>query len=621
MSERLLVPRPQRVERRDASLEIREALAVAGKPSLGVAAALDRLELLLAGQGVDLRRDGATGAATTLGLGRLPAPAGREAYRLEIGADGIEIAAGDDAGLSHGLSTLTQWLRLHGHGDEEVPSGGLPPVPGLLVEDRPDLAARGVLLDISRCRVPTMPALLELVDLLASWKINHLQLYMEHTFAYRGHELVWRHASPMTADEIRELDAFCAARHVELVPNQNSCGHLHRWLVHEPYRRLAECPDGIEHPFSREREPFGLCTTDPAALELLADLYGQLLPCFSSSQFHVGLDETIDLGRCRSRREAERLGVVGLYRRFLGEIHRLAARHGRRIQIWGDIVAAHPTLLDELPPDTVVMEWGYEADHDFDRRAARLAATGLDFHLCPGTSSWLSFAGRLGNARTNIAAAAEAARRHGAVGLLVTDWGDQGHLQPLPASLPGLLMGAAFSWRTASAADPESLPLPALLARHVLSGRTSRPDRLADRLLTLADLYRLAGGRSFNGSPLFHLLLRPDLEAGDRRIAGIERAGLERCVEVLDGLATADDTLIEREVEWIRDALAAAARLGVARLGGAAPVEEILAAMDGLIARHGPLWIERSRPGGREESCAHLERARRAMPERLAARE
>ena len=54
------------------------------------------------------------------------------------------------------------------------------------------------MLDISRDKVPTMPTLFALVDRLAEWKINQLQLYIEHTFAYRGHEEVWRNADPMT---------------------------------------------------------------------------------------------------------------------------------------------------------------------------------------------------------------------------------------------------------------------------------------------------------------------------------------------------------------------------------------------------------------------------------------
>ena len=81
--------------------------------------------------------------------------------------------------------------------------------PSAPCRDWPDLAERGVMLDVSRDKVPTMATLYEIVDRLAEWKVNHLELYAEHTFAYADHELVWQDASPLTAAEIRELDAYC----------------------------------------------------------------------------------------------------------------------------------------------------------------------------------------------------------------------------------------------------------------------------------------------------------------------------------------------------------------------------------------------------------------------------
>ena len=98
------------------------------------------------------------------------------------------------------------------------------------------------MLDISRDKVPTMDTLFALIDRLAGWKVNQIQLYSEHTFAYRDHEVVWRDASPMTADEIRAVDAYCTERHIELVPNQNCLGHMDRWLQHDEYRHLAMAP-------------------------------------------------------------------------------------------------------------------------------------------------------------------------------------------------------------------------------------------------------------------------------------------------------------------------------------------------------------------------------------------
>lgn len=105
-----------------------------------------------------------------------------------------------------------------------------------------------------------MQTLKMLVDDLATLKVNQLQLYMEHTFAYRGHEEVWRDSSPYTGtiqiyrygshfsnlisllsvDDILELDSYCRERFIQLVPNQNSFGHFHRWLKHDNYRKYAE---------------------------------------------------------------------------------------------------------------------------------------------------------------------------------------------------------------------------------------------------------------------------------------------------------------------------------------------------------------------------------------------
>jgi hypothetical protein len=141
-----------------------------------------------------------------------------ESYRLVIDERGVTLIGADEAGLFYGVCTLNQLIHLSA---PQTP--GKPFIlPGLHLTDWPDYPHRGVMLDVSRDKVPTMETLFDLVDRLASWKVNQLQLYTEHTFAYRGHELVWANASPFTGEEILALDAFCRERYVELVPNQNN---------------------------------------------------------------------------------------------------------------------------------------------------------------------------------------------------------------------------------------------------------------------------------------------------------------------------------------------------------------------------------------------------------------
>ena len=175
------------------------------------------------------------------------------------------------------------------------------------IEDWPDFPNRGVMLDISRDKVPTMATLFALVDLLASMKFNQLQLYTEHTFAYRQHPQVWADASPMTGEEILELDAYCRERFIQLVPNQNSFGHLERWLKFPKYNGLSECPNGFSFPSGHRMEKgFTLDPQDPGSIKLIESMYDELLPHFTSKLFNVGCDETFDLGTGKSKALVER---------------------------------------------------------------------------------------------------------------------------------------------------------------------------------------------------------------------------------------------------------------------------------------------------------------------------
>jgi len=618
----LLLPRPRRAEATGDPWRPGSEVAVqADGDGPLVDRAASRAVEALRSAGIAARRDdGTAGQPAGGGAVRLRVAPGSglppEGYRLTVGPSGVEAEAADPPGLSHAVSTLLQWIE---PAAAEAP-GGPPAVPGLAVEDSPDLRERGVMLDVARDKVPRMETLFALVDRLASWKVNQLQLYTEHTFAYRGHEAVWRDADPLTPDEVRELDRFCRLRGVELVPNQNSFGHFHRWLVHDAYRPLAECPEGIDHPFSLVPEPFSLCAVDPGSLALLADLYDQLLPCFESRRFNVGLDESFDLGRCRSAEACAERGRHRVYLDYLRQVHRLVSERGRRTMFWGDIVHEEPAIIPELPADAIALEWGYEAGHAWEERLARFAAAGLDVYVCPGTSSWASLTGRTTNALANCAEAARAGRSAGALGALVTDWGDYGHLQPLPVSWPGFAAGAAAAWNADAPLGRGELP-------RVLDARVFHdPAGAAGRAVAeLGDTYLAAGGNNFNGTALFYLLLKPERRMDEYRSKTLTREGLEAALDHLGGVqGLAARARVEEpepgrtaaEIAWAADAAAFACRLGLARLDAGRPTPvgdlpgavraELAAELAGLVGRRRTLWLARNRPGGLDHALGFL---------------
>lgn len=543
-----------------------------------------------------------------------------QGYTLDVDRDGIRLAFADPAGERYGRAALAQ---IRGQFD-----GALP---GLRIRDWPDFAVRGYMLDVSRDRVPTRETLGRLVDLLDLLRINHLQLYTEHTFAYAAHEVVWRDASPLTAEDIGWLDQLCAERGIELAANQNGFGHMERWLRHDAYAHLAEAPGGWTTSWGA-RWQAAVLHPDAASRELVLGLYRELRACFSSRRININFDETFELGKGRSRERVERDGRGRVYLDFLLPIVDALQRDGAEVLFWGDVLRKHPELVAELPPhDLVALVWHYEAPipepalpagleeilaevgidenvlRGFAGQVSVYAQSGVPFWVCPGTSTWNSLLGRWSNARANLLDAAEAGLAHGAQGYLITDWGDNGHMQPPSASFAPLTFGAALAWCAESNRD---LDVGDALDRFVWNDPAQR---LGAAALRAAEVYRLSGAQAFNGSPLFYALVGADGSS----IAGAAPptdAGIERVFEELAAAegdiaaaapACADGELIQRE---LCQAIALA-RLGAARLAQRHGLrgDAGVAAVADLLAEQRACWLARSRPGGLSDSLARIQ--------------
>ncbi len=539
------------------------------------------------------------GLVLRLSPAEIPHPQG---YRLEVLPDVITLHAHDEAGLFYGAGTLCQLLS-------QAKGASLPT---LVINDWPDFPARGVMLDISRDKVPQMSTLYELVDRLASWKVNQLQLYTEHTFMYANHPEVWAKASPMTGEEILALDTYCRERHVELVPNQNSFGHMTRWLKHPRYAPLAEIHGPFESAWGPLVGPFSLAPLHPGSLELVRSLYDELLPYFSSRMFNVGCDETIDLGKGQTQEDCQKLGVGRVYLDFLLKIYAEVSRHGVQMQFWGDIINEHPELVPELPKDSIALLWGYEATHPFDIQAERFARAHLPFYVCPGTSAWNSLAGRTDNALGNLLNAVENGLKFGACGFLNTDWGDSGHWQVYPISFLGFAAGAAYAWCLES---NRSLEIPLAVSQFAFDDKTGAMGRLA---YDLGNLHQETGLIIPNATTFFGAMQRP-LEV-IKAFPGIDAAVFRQLGEKVEvmlsvlqeaRMARPDAALIRREYQNTGRLLRhACRRVELAFEDDPAKSQplrqELKKDMGEFLDEYRALWLERNRPGGLVDSQARF---------------
>jgi hypothetical protein len=364
-----------------------------------------------------------------------------ESYSLSITPDTILIKGAGEAGAFNGIQTVRQIIRTNGL-----------KVPCCAIDDKPRFANRGFYHDVTRGKVPTLSTLKSLVDTLAFYKINQLQLYVEHTFAFSALPDLWRDKDPLTADEIRELDRYCRMNFIDLVPSMATFGHLYELLRLKRFEHLNELDiraSELPHNLWDRMAHYTIDVSQKQSFDLIESMLDEYVPLFSSRHANICCDETFDLGKGKNRDYARIYGTGRLYAGFVKQLAGVVASHGKTPMLWGDIVLHHPECIKEFPADTVFLNWAYGSEVTPDATAA-FARAGVLQYVCPGVSGWSRFANDINAASMNIRKMIGFGKRFNAFGVLNTDWGDCGHVNFLANSYHCMALGAALSWNADS---------------------------------------------------------------------------------------------------------------------------------------------------------------------------
>jgi N-acetyl-beta-hexosaminidase len=208
----------------------------------------------------------------------------KQGYVIRVSDSGVLVAGHTAQGLFYGVQTLRQLLR---------PEGKTLSVPALVIRDWPSMEWRGVSDDISRGPILTLDYLKMQIRTLAEYKINLVGFNMEHVFDFHTQPLVSprdaRKDAPkeaaLTPAEIKELVEYASKYYITILPEQQAFGHLHQFLKYEIYSDLAETPHGHV-----------LTPTNPKTYDFIRQVYGEVVPLFPGPFFHIGSDETFELG-------------------------------------------------------------------------------------------------------------------------------------------------------------------------------------------------------------------------------------------------------------------------------------------------------------------------------------
>lgn len=513
-----------------------------------------------------------------------------EAYRLEAGEAGTKIAASGELGFFRARQTLDQ-LRLSAAGRG---------IPALAIEDEPALPVRGVLLDISRGRVPRRARLERAIRRLAALKVNHLELYFEHPFrfAFDGDIAGEDAYSP---DDLRALDALCRELHIDFVPCFTCFGHLGKILSLPRYRALAEAEfpasDWAHATFLQRLRGATVNPDAPGTRALFETILGEFLPCFSSPNFNLCGDETYDLG-AHLGPGATGQELAALYARHVWTIQEIAGKFGKTVWLWGDMLHKHPDTVPLLPTNATILDWAYFPSNDFTR-CRLFAESGRRFLTCPSTRGFGMVFNRISEASDVIRRQTDAALRFGAAGLLNTDWGDFGHFNMPASSLYPLALGAAQAWNPDTSENDFDEAFSAYFHPVPLAKEAGEfPLRVV-------------------ASPFAPVHPRLALEAQTPLDPGLAAEAVQRAEQIATAFAELEPTPFCDRAELDELALAARTiRWNALREAGTIPPAELISALDALEKAYTPLWFEESMPRGMLDIHARIFQPMRELLQR-----
>ena len=294
-----------------------------------------------------------------------------QGYTLKVSRHGVTIKAPTSMGLFYGLQTLRQ---LEDHGK----------LPYVDITDQPKYAYRGIMIDCSRHFFP-IDVLKKQIDAMAYYKFDRFHWHLvdgggwrleskkyprlTSETAYRTQE-DWQkwwndgdrkfchkdtpgaYGGYYTQDEVRDLVAYAAARHITVIPEIEMPGHSNEVLW--AYPELA-C-EGKVHGQS------DLCVGKDSTYRFLEDVLTEVMSLFPSTYIHIGGDEAerktwATCPDCKREMQANGLKTTAeLQGHFTEKIEQFLNRHGRKLMGWDEIMEG------KLAPNAAVMSWrGFKA--------------------------------------------------------------------------------------------------------------------------------------------------------------------------------------------------------------------------------------------------------------------
>lgn len=344
---------------------------------------------------------------------------GKEGYVLILNKKQQLLVANTETGLFYGLQSLRQLVDADWNQE-------------LVIADWPSLPQRVIFDDISRGPISTVAYIKQQIERMAALKVNGLSFYIEHVVQTKSYPDFAPADGRLTIADIKELSTYAAKYHMQLVGSFQSFGHFNNILSLPQYQSMGETSTMIS-------------PLDPKARQFLESVITEMCAAFSSPYFNVNCDETFDLGKGKSKKYTDSVGVAKFYADHLKFLYDVVKKNGKQLMMWGDIALQHEEILDMLPKDIIYMTWEYGDPESYNKWIDPFVKRNLQFMVCPGILNTNRLFPDLAIAKANINGFINEGYEKGTIGAYTTIW-DEGGDQLFSEDWYGVYMAAEKSW-------------------------------------------------------------------------------------------------------------------------------------------------------------------------------
>ena len=350
-------------------------------------------------------------------------------YVLKIMNNSAVIAGKSVTGRFYGAMSLVQLLEANGTNS----------LRNISISDYPSMKFRGLSDDMSRGQVSTEDNIKKIIRFMALYKMNTYMPYIEDLIHFKDYPSIGKDRGTFTQNEIQELQDYADQYHVQLIPIFESLGHQENMLNLPKFMKYAEYPGAASFN-----------TQSKASVDFLKHLLGETIPMFHSEYFHIGGDESFDVGLGASKKAVNRYGLATVNARFYRKVYDYVKSHGKKVMMYGDMLLRNPDVLAQLPKDIIIVDWHYGASDEFPSTEV-FARANQPFIASPGISNWSRLYPNQSAAWVNTYNFTLEGYKNGALGSITTSWGDMGGPNFRELNYRGYAYDAECAWNPENA--------------------------------------------------------------------------------------------------------------------------------------------------------------------------